>query len=129
MTRTERGDRDLAWLLSGREQGMRYEIDIRAVRASVATIEEVLAEVRRLGLADDLRPVAVGLPGGRCASGRSQVAAAWQARLATAQWELRELGRCVSLAADGYDAVERVVQQALGTGDDPRRDDPRRSAR
>ena len=108
---------------------MRYEIDSGALRAGAATIEEVLAEVRRLGISDDLQPVAVALPGGRCASGRSQVAGAWQARLATTQWELRELGRCVSLAADGYDAVERVVQQALGTGDDPRRDGPRRSAR
>ncbi|NUO91623.1 MAG: hypothetical protein HOQ18_12510 [Dermatophilaceae bacterium] len=100
---------------------MRYEIDTRALRASAATIEDALAQVRRLGVADDLRPVATALPGGRCASAGPQVAAAWQARLATTQWELRELGRCVSLAADGYEAVERVVQQALDTRDGSRR--------
>lgn len=92
---------------------MRYQIDTAALRASAVTIEEVLGQVRRLGVADDLRPVATALPGGRCASGLPQVAAAWQARLSTAQWELRELGRRVSLAADGYDAVEQVVRQAL----------------
>jgi hypothetical protein len=101
---------------------MRFEIDSEALRASAATIEDVLAEVRRLGIADDLRPVAVALPGGRCASGGSQVAAAWHTRLATTQWELRELGRCVGLAADGYDAVEAAARQALRraapTGDD-----------
>ncbi|MFM6849083.1 MAG: hypothetical protein ACKOVB_08255 [Terrabacter sp.] len=99
---------------------MRFEVDTETLRAGAATVEEVLGQVRRLQVGDDLRPVAAALPGGRCASGGPQVAAAWQARLATTQWELRELGRCVSLAADGYDAVERVVQQTLGTGDDPR---------
>ena len=128
MTRTGPVDRDLAWLLSGREQGMRYEIDSEALRASAATIEDVLAEVRRLGIADDLRPVAVALPGGRCASGGSQVAAAWHARLSATQWEFRELGRCVSLAADGYDAVEATARQGLRraapTSDDVQRPAP-----
>jgi hypothetical protein len=95
---------------------MRYDIDAAALRVSAATIEEVLGQVRRLGVAEDLRPVAAALPGGRCASGLPQVAAAWQARLATVQWELRELGRCVSLAADGYEAVERVAREALFGG-------------
>ena len=93
---------------------MRYDVDTEALRASAATVEEVLGQVQRLGIPEVLRPVAVGLPGGRCASGLTQVAAAWQARLSTTQWELRELGRCVSLAADGYDAVERVASRALG---------------
>ncbi|MFD1055554.1 hypothetical protein [Terrabacter terrigena] len=94
---------------------MRYEIDTATLRASAATIEEVLAQVRRLGVVDDLRPVGAALPGGRCASGLPQVAAAWQTRLASTQWELRELGRFVSLAADGYDAVEQAARQVLGS--------------
>jgi hypothetical protein len=93
---------------------MRYDVDTGVLRGSAATIEQVLAQVQRLGVPEDLRPVGLALPGGRCAAGLPQVAAAWQARLATTQWELRELGRCVSLAADGYDAVERVAQEALG---------------
>ena len=93
---------------------MRYDVDSRALRASADTIEEVLAQVQSLGIADALRPVSSAVPGGRCAGGPHQVAAAWQARLASTRWELRELGRCVSLAADGYDAVDRLVQDSLG---------------
>ena len=103
---------------------MRFEVETEALRAGAATVEEVLLQVRRLDVADVLRPVAAGLPGGRCAAGGPQVAAAWQARLATTQWELRELGRCVSLAADGYDAVEHVVRQALRSRGDSRHGTP-----
>jgi hypothetical protein len=102
---------------------MRFEVDTEALRAGAATVEEVLVQVRRLGIADDLRPVAAALPGGRCAAGQSQVTAAWQARLAGTQWELRELGRCLDVAAGGYDAVEQVARQALaGPADEPRQD-------
>lgn len=93
---------------------MRFEVDTEKLRAGAASVEQVLGEVRQLGVVDDLRPLAAALPGGRCATGLSQVAAAWQARLAGAQWELRELGRCLAVAADGYDGVEQLARQALG---------------
>lgn len=104
---------DLALLLWGREHGMRYDVEPRALRESVTTVEEVLARVRTLGIAEDLRPVAAAVPGGRTASSLSQVATAWQTRLSGTCWELRELGRSVAMAADAYDAVETAVGDAL----------------
>lgn len=92
---------------------MRFEVDARALRESATTVEEVLAQLRSLGIADDLRPVAVAVPGGRTASTLHQVATAWQAQLAGTRWQLRELGRSVAAAADSYDAVDQAVRQAM----------------
>jgi hypothetical protein len=100
---------DLALLPSGREHGMKHAVDTRALHESVTTVEEVLARVRTLGVAEDLRPVAAAVPGGRTASSLSHVAAAWQARLSGTWWEVRELGLAVAMAADAYDAVETAV--------------------
>jgi hypothetical protein len=98
---------------------MRYEVDTRTLRASVETVEDVLAQVERLGIADDLRPVGVAVPGGRTSATLRHVAAAWQARLGGMRWELRELGRGLAAAADGYDTVERAAGVAIAR---PRRD-------
>ena len=92
---------------------MRYDVDTEALRASVTTVEEVLAQVRALPIAQDLRPVASAIPGGRAASSLNQVAVSWQARLAGTGWELRTLGQAVAAAADGYEAVERSAVNAV----------------
>jgi hypothetical protein len=92
---------------------MRYQVDTAALRGDVTSVGEVLAMVQRLRIADDLRPLAAALPGGRTAAGLSQVAAAWEARLSSTRWDLRELGVALSAAADGYDAVEQTAQLAL----------------
>ncbi|MGO4360555.1 hypothetical protein AB4Z14_12750 [Terrabacter sp. 2TAF16] len=92
---------------------MRYDVDTDALREDAASVGEVLARVRRLRIADELRPLGGAIPGGRVAGGLGQVAAAWEARLAGTRWELRELGRCLATAADTYDAVEHASRQAL----------------
>jgi hypothetical protein len=100
---------------------MRFEVDTRTLRESAMTVEEVMAQLEELGIADDLRPVAVAMPGGRTAWGLHHVATAWQAQLAGTRWQLRELGRSVSACADAYDAVDRAVRDSLARarrGDD-----------
>jgi hypothetical protein len=92
---------------------MRYEVDTRTLRESATTVEEVLAQVRALGIADDLRPVAAAVPGGRTASTLHHVATAWQAQLAGTRWHLRELGRSVAATADAYEAIELAVREAM----------------
>lgn len=92
---------------------MHYEVDTAALRESAQTIGEVLARVRRLGVADDLAAVATAVPPGRTTAGAQGVALAWQARLAGITWELGELGRGMITAADGYDGVEQVARSAL----------------
>lgn len=92
---------------------MRYEVDTAALRDDVSTIDEVLVRVQRLGIADELTPVAAALPGSRTGSALRDVAAAWTARLAGTRWELKELGRSLAAAADTYDAVERAARQSV----------------
>ena len=45
---------------------MRYDVDTAALRDDVSSIDEVLVRVQRLGIADELTPVAAALPGSRC---------------------------------------------------------------
>lgn len=92
---------------------MRFDVDTRTLRESATTVEDVLAQVQALGIADDLRPVAAAVPGGRTASSLHHVATAWQAQLAGTRWQLRELGRSVVAAADAYDAVDQAVREAM----------------
>lgn len=92
---------------------MRYDVDTAALRDDVSTIDEVLVRVQRLGIADELTPVAAALPGSRCGAALRDVAAAWTARLAGTRWELKELGRSLAAAADTYDAVERAARQGV----------------
>lgn len=92
---------------------MRYAVDTAALRDDVASIGEVLARVHRLGVTDELQPIAAALPGGRCAASLRQVEAAWAARLAATRWELQELGQCLAVAADTYDAVEQVARRSV----------------
>lgn len=96
---------------------MRYDVDTAALRADATSVGEVLSGVRALGVPEVLRPVAVALPGGRTAAGGSRVAAAWEVRLASSQWDLRELGRSLLGAADLYDGVEEAARAALGHAD------------
>ena len=95
---------------------MRYEVETRALRESAATVDDVLAQVQALGIERDLRPVAAAVPGGRTAAGLHHVVMAWSARLSGTRWELRELGRCLTSAADGYDAVEQLVARQSRPG-------------
>lgn len=92
---------------------MHYEVDAAALREDALTIGEVLARVRRLGIADDLAAVTAAVPAGRTTAGAQGLALAWQARLAGITWELRELGAAVSAASDGYDGVEQLARSAL----------------
>jgi hypothetical protein len=92
---------------------MRYDVDTAALHDDVGTMDEVLVRVQRLGIADELRPVAAAFPGSRCAAALRDVAAAWTARLAGTRWELTELGRSLVAAADTYDAVERAARQSV----------------
>src|SRR5688572_27640588 len=92
---------------------MRFDVDTRTLRESATTVAEVLAQVQALGIADDLRPVAAAVPGGRTASSLPHVATAWQARLAGTRWQLRELGRSVAASADAYDALDEAVREAM----------------
>ena len=92
---------------------MRYDVDTAALRDDAISIGEVLARVQRLRIADELRPLAGAIPGGRSAAGLGQVAATWEVRLAGARWELRELGRCLAAAADTYDLVEQTARQTV----------------
>jgi hypothetical protein len=92
---------------------MRFDVDTRTLRESAAAVEEVLAQVRALGIADDLRPVAAAVPGGRTASSLHHVATAWQAQLAGTRWQLGELGRSVAAAADAYVTVDQTVRESM----------------
>lgn len=92
---------------------MRYAVDTAALRDDVASVSEVLARVQALGIADELRPIAAALPGSRCAAGLRQVTAVWAARVAATRWELQELGQCLAVAADTYDAVEQAARQGV----------------
>ena len=92
---------------------MRYDVDTAALRDDASTIDEVLVRVQRLGIADELTPVAAAFPGSRCGAALRDVAAAWTARLAATRWELKELGRSLAAAADTYDAVERAARQGV----------------
>ncbi|KRF39453.1 hypothetical protein [Terrabacter sp. Soil810] len=92
---------------------MRYDVDTAALRDDATSIAEVLERVRRLGIAEELRPLGGAIPGGRVAAGLAQVAAAWDVRLAGSRWELQELGRCLTAATDTYDAVERAALQVV----------------
>lgn len=92
---------------------MRYDVDTEALRDDADSVAEALARVQRLGISDELRPLAGAVPGGRVAAGLGQVAAAWEVQLAGTRWELRELGRCLAAAADTYDAVEQAARQAV----------------
>jgi hypothetical protein len=89
---------------------MRYDVDTTALREDVLSIEEVLLKVRGLGIAEELRPIAAAMPGGRCGPGLHQVAAAWEARLAATRGDLQELGRGLAVAADTNDAVEQSAR-------------------
>ena len=92
---------------------MRYAVDTAALREDVTSITEVLARVRTIGIADELQPIAAALPGSRSAAGLRQVSAVWGARLAATRWELQELGQCLTVAADTYDAVEQAARQSV----------------
>jgi hypothetical protein len=100
---------------------MRYDVDTDALRDDATSVDEVLAQVQRLRIADELRPLGGAIPGGRVAGGLAQLALAWETRLAGTRWELGELGRCLVAAADSYDAVEQASRRALRpSAGDPR---------
>ena len=92
---------------------MRFEVDTAALRDDAGTVDEVLVRVRRLGIAEELTPLAAALPGSRCGAALRDVAAAWTVWLGATRWDLQELGRSLAAAADTYDAVERAARQSV----------------
>lgn len=93
---------------------MRYDVDTAALRKDVAWLAEAVLRVQRLGITDELAPIAAGLPGGRCAPALREISALWEARLSATRLELQELGRSLDVAADAYDAVDDAARRSVG---------------
>lgn len=93
---------------------MRYDVDTAALRDDVTSIGEAVLRVQKLGIADELAPIAAALPGGRCAPALREIAALWAARVTATRGQLQELGRCLDVAATTYDAIEQAARRSVG---------------
>ena len=92
---------------------MQFTVETSGLRASVAAVEEALARLERVRVADDVGVVGAAFRGGRTAAAAGQVCPVWGRRLAALRWQVRSTGAALEVAAAGYDAVEEVAGRAL----------------
>ena len=94
---------------------MQFTVETGGLRASVAAVEEALARLERVRVADDLASMGAAFRGGETAALTGQVCTVWGRRLAALRWQVRSTGAALEVAAAGYDAVEEVARRALGS--------------
>ncbi|GAA2154455.1 hypothetical protein FHX52_1486 [Humibacillus xanthopallidus] len=92
---------------------MQFRVETDGLRESAAAIEEVLARLERVRVADELAPVGSAFRGGESATASGRACAAWNARLSGLRSRVRATGAALDVAAAGYDAVEQVARRAL----------------
>ena len=92
---------------------MQFTVETSGLRASVAAVEEALARLERVRVADDVGVVGAAFRGGRTGAAAGQVCTVWGRRLAALRWQVRSTGAALEVAAAGYDAVEEVAGRAL----------------
>jgi hypothetical protein len=93
---------------------MRLRVEAGGLRESAAAIEEVLARLERVRVANDLAPVGAAFRGGETAVASRRACTVWNERLSGLRWQARSTGAALELAAAGYEAVEEVARRALG---------------
>jgi hypothetical protein len=98
---------------------MQVGVETGGLRASVAALEEALARLERVRVADDVGVVGAAFGGGRTAASAGQVCTRWGRRLAALRWQVHSSGAALEVAAAGYDAVEEVVRRAWGPPTSP----------
>ena len=94
---------------------MQLTVETGGLRASTAAVEEALARLERLRMADDLAPTRSAFRGGKTAAMTDHVCEGWGRRLAALRWQVRATGAALDVAAAGYDVVEEVARRALGS--------------
>jgi hypothetical protein len=93
---------------------MQFRVETGGLRESAAAIEEALARLERVRVADGVGPVGSAFRGGETSASAGQVCTAWSERLSALHWRVRSTGAALEVAAAGYDAVEEVARRALG---------------
>jgi len=94
---------------------MQFTVETGGLRASTAAVEEALARLERIRVADDLAPTGSAFRGGETAALTGRVCEGWGRRLAALRWQVRATGAALEVAAAGYDVVEEVARRALGS--------------
>ena len=94
---------------------MQFTVETGGLRASAVAVEEALARLERVRVADDLAPTGSAFRGGQTAAVTGQVCGGWGRRLAALRWQVRATGAALEVAVSGYDAVEEVARRAVGS--------------
>ena len=92
---------------------MQFRVETGGLRESAAAIEEVLARLERVRVADELAPVGSAFRGSESAAATGRACATWNARLSGLRSSVRSTGAALEAAAEGYEAVEEVARRAL----------------
>lgn len=94
---------------------MQFRVETGGLRESAAALEEVLARLERVRVADEIAPVGAAFRGGEVAGASGRVCATWSARLSALRSRVRATGAALDVAAAGYEAVEEVARRAIAS--------------